>query len=206
MPAQFNPTPCVNRHRPVLIRFEIPFEKPRDWHLVKTRPVVSKKVSCPIVNEQDQNVKTNFHSISRQKSHGSGINGVCSHCNTVIEALGCFYLFCLGQEVRTLLSENDIKRSNKRRELYALRRSCIQKKQLTVIEMWKREWWRMYNASNNVKKHIQENFSYRCPLAAEQLLEEIRNGNFFDYVHTTLKYLINWEQSLLTSRQSSGTI
>ena len=69
----------------------------------------------------------------------------CFHCNTVIEAMGCFYHFCPCQELRISLTEEDIQRGSKRRELDALRRHFIQKKVFKVIEMWECEWWRLQN-------------------------------------------------------------
>ena len=36
--------------------------------------------------------------------------------------------------------------------------------------------------SNTVKQHIREHFTYRRSLAAEQLLEEIKEGKFFGYM------------------------
>ena len=51
-----------------------------------------------------------------------------------------------------------------------------------VIEMWECEWCRLYKSSNTVKQHIREHFPYRRSLAAEQLLEEIKEGKLFGYV------------------------
>ena len=48
--------------------------------------------------------------------------------------------------------------------------------------MWQFEWWRLYKTTNTVKQHIREHFPYRCSLAAEQLLEEIKEGKLFGYV------------------------
>ena len=47
--------------------------------------------------------------------------------------------------------------------------------------MWDCEWWRLYKTSNTVKQHIREQFPYRRSLAAEQLLEEIKEGKLFGY-------------------------
>ena len=45
-----------------------------------------------------------------------------SHCNTVFEAMGCFYHFCPCQEVRPSLTDVDIQCCSKKIELDALRR------------------------------------------------------------------------------------
>ena len=59
----------------------------------------------------------------------------CSHCNTVFEPMGSFYHFCPCQELRPSLTGEDIKRGSTKRELDELRRSYIQEKGFTAIEM-----------------------------------------------------------------------
>ena len=59
------------------------------------------------------------------------------------------------------LTEEDIKRGSRRRELDELRRGYIQEKGFTVIEMWECECWRIYKTTTIVKLHIRENFLYR---------------------------------------------
>ena len=57
MPANYITTRCVNPCLPVFIRIGIWIQKRVDSHLDKTRPEALKIWSCPISNEQDQNVK-----------------------------------------------------------------------------------------------------------------------------------------------------
>ena len=116
-----------------------------------------------------------FFTTSRQKKIDCfSVDGFCSHCNTVFEAMGCFYHFCPCQELRPSLTEEEIQRGSKKRELDALRRHYIQGKGFKVIEMWECESWRLYKTTNTVKQHIREHFPYRRSLATEQLLEEIK--------------------------------
>ena len=68
------------------------------------------------------------------------VDGFCSQCNAVFEAMGCFYHFCPCQELRPSLTEQDIQRGSKNRELNALRRHYIKEKCFKVIEMWECEW------------------------------------------------------------------
>ena len=124
-----------------------------------------------------------FYTTGRQKKTDCfSVVGFCSHCNTVFEAMGCFYPFCPCQELRPSLTEEDIKRGSRNREIDELRWSYIQEKGFTVIEMWECEWWRLYKTTTNVKLHIREIFPYRRSLTEHQLLENIRKGNFFGYV------------------------
>ena len=53
--------------------------------------------------------------------------------------------------------------------------------------MWECEWWRLYKTTNTVKQHIRELFRYRRSLAAEQLLEEIKEGKLFGYVQCDIE-------------------
>ena len=93
--------------------------------------------------------------------------------------MGCFYHFCPCQELRPSLTEEDIERGSKKRELGALRRHYIHEKVYKVIEMCER--WRLYKTTNTLKQHIREHFPYRRSLAADQLLEEIKKGKLFGY-------------------------
>ena len=124
-----------------------------------------------------------FYTTDRQKKTDCfSVDGFCSHCNTVFDTMGCFYHFFPCQELRPPLTEEDIKRGSRKRELDELRRSFIQEENFTVIEMWEGEWWRLYKTTTNVKLHIRENFPYRRSPTEHQLLEGIEKGNLFGYV------------------------
>ena len=129
-----------------------------------------------------------FYTTGRQKkSDRFSVDGFCSHCNPVFEAMGCFYHFCPCQELRPSLTEEDVKRGSRRRELDELRRSYIQEKGFTVIEMWECEWWRVYKTTANVKLHIREKFPYRRSLTEQQLLEQVKKGSLFGYVQCDIQ-------------------
>ena len=147
-----------------------------------------------------------FFTTGRQKKIDCfSVDVFCSHCNTVFEAMGCFYHFCPCQELHPSLTEEDIQRGNKKRELDELRRHYIQEKGFKVIEMWEYEWWRLYKTTNTVKQHIREHFPYRSSLAAEQLLEEIRKESYLATCSAILNYLKTWDQKLITFLQYSRT-
>ena len=129
-----------------------------------------------------------FYTTGRQKKIDCfNVDGVCSHCNTVFEAMGCFYHFSPCQELRPSLTEEDFQRGSRKRALDALRRHYIPEKGFNVIEMWECEWWRLYKTANTVKQHIREQFPYRRSLAVEQLLEEIKEGDLFGYVQCVIE-------------------
>ena len=129
-----------------------------------------------------------FYNTGRQKKNDCfSVDGFCSHCNTVFEAMGCFYHFCPCQELRPSFTEEDIKRGSRKRELDELRRSYIQEKGYTVIEMWECEWWRFSKTTNNVKLQIRENFPYIGSLTEQQLLQGTKKGFLFGYVQCDIE-------------------
>ena len=147
----------------------------------------------------------NFFTTGRQKKNDSfRDDGFCSHCNTVFEAMVCFYHFCPCQELRPPLTEEDIQRGSKKRELDALRRH-IQEKGFMFIEMWECEWWRLYKTTNSVKQHNREYFPCRRSLAAEQLFEEIKKGKLFDYVQCDIEVPGNLRANFANFPQYSRT-
>ena len=167
MPTNYTPTRCVNPCPEVFIRVGISIHKPADSHFDKTRPVALKIWSCLIFNVQD--LIQSFYTTGRQKKIDCfRVNGFCPHCNTVFEAMGCFYHFCTCQELHRSLTEEDIKRGSRKRELVELRRGYIQGKCFIVNETLECEWWRLYRTTANVKLHIPEKvplmtISYRTP-------------------------------------------
>ena len=62
------------------------------------------------------------------------VDGFCAHCNTVFEAMGCVYHYCSCQEARPSLTEEDIERGNKKRELGQVRKQYIKKKDIMLLK------------------------------------------------------------------------
>ena len=191
MRVNYIPTQCVKPCQQDFTRVGFLIQKPADLYHERTRSAAFKIWSCPISNEQDQNVKLKaFFITGRQKKIDCfSVAGFCSHCNTVFEAMSCFcfYYFCPCQELRPSITEEDIQRASHTRELDALRRHYKQEKGFKVIEMWECEWWRLYKTSNTLKQHIREHFPYRRSLAAEQLLEEIKEEKLVGYVQCDIE-------------------
>ena len=104
-------------------------------------------------------IESSFTTGRQKKIDCFSDDGFCSHCNTVFEAMCCHSCPC--QELRPSLTEKDIQRGSKKRELDALRRHYIQEKGIKVIEMWECEWWRLHKITNTVKQHIREHFPYK---------------------------------------------
>ena len=89
-----------------------------------------------------------FYTTGRQKKNDCfSVDDFCSHCNTVFEAMGCFYHFCPCQRVHPSLTEEDIQRHSKKRQLDALRRHSKHEKGFNVIKKWECEKWRLYKTN-----------------------------------------------------------
>ena len=115
------------------------------------------------------------------------IDGFCAHCETVFEALGCFYHYYPSQEARLSLTEEDIERGNKKREMDQTRKQYIKEKGYIVVEMWEYEGWNLYTTTTCVKQHLRESFPYKRPLTEESLLEQIRSGKLFGYLQCDIE-------------------
>ena len=122
-----------------------------------------------------------FYSTGTQKKIDCfKVDGFCAHCKTVFEAMGCFCHYCPCQETRPSLTEENIERGHKKREMDQMRKQYVKQKGYNVVEMWECERWNLYNTTTCVKEHLRESFSYNLPLREETLLEKIRSGKLFD--------------------------
>ena len=137
------------------------------------------RLDCKIVS---------FYTTGTQKKIDCfSVDGFCEHCNTVFEAMGCYYHYCPCQEARPSLTEEEIQRGTKKREMDKLRRHYLMEKGYTVMEMYECEWWQLYKTNVVVKQHLRQSFPYKIPLSEERLLERIKNGSLFGYVQCDIE-------------------
>ena len=102
----------------------------------KTRSFENMVMSYFQSTRPDCKIESFFTAGRQKKIDCCSVDGFCSHCNTVFEAMGCFYHFCPCKELRPSLTEEEIQRGSQKRELDALRRHYKQEKGSKVIEMW----------------------------------------------------------------------
>ena len=100
------------------------------------------------------------------------MDGYCDYCKTVFEAMGSYYHFCSCQEARPSLTDQDIERGNKKREMDDLRREYIKEKGYKVEEMWECEWWESFKLSDKVKNYVRNHFHYQRLLFTDCLLKK----------------------------------
>ena len=93
--------------------------------------------------------------------------------------MACFRHYCPCQEARPALSEEDIQRGRKNRELDEMRRQYNEEKGYTVVKMWKCEWLKLNKTDVSVKEHLRKSFLYKRRLRQDQLLDKIKSGACF---------------------------
>ena len=130
----------------------------------------------------DCTIESNITTGRQRKIDCFSVDGICYHCNTVFEAMGCYYRYCPCQEVRPSLTDTNIERGGKKRQQDEMRRDYIEKRSYQIVEMWECEWWSLYKTNASVKSHLRENFPHRRPFSEEQLLQGITRGRLFGYV------------------------
>ena len=109
---------CQSMPTDLYTRWDIDSETSRFAHRQnKTRSFEKMVMSCFQRTRPDCKIES-FYTIGRQKEIDRfSVDGFCSHCNTVFEAMVCLYHFCPCQELSPFLTEEDIKRGSTRREL-----------------------------------------------------------------------------------------
>ena len=131
-------------------------------------------------------IESFFTSGKQKKIDCFNVDGYCDHCKTVFEAMGCYYHFCSCQEARPSLTEQDIERGNKKREMNEMRREYIQEKGYKVEEMWECDWWESFKTDEKIKNHVRTHFPYKRPVSTDSLLAKIKDGSLFGYVQCDL--------------------
>ena len=115
------------------------------------------------------------------------VDGFCSHCNTVFEAMGCYFHFSPCQEEKPLLF-GDIENGLKTRERDSDRRENLQRLGYTVVEIWECQWkkWRRENI-NGVKDFVNKRYPYQQSLFKDALIEKIKRGDLIGEVDCSLE-------------------
>ena len=123
----------------------------------------------------------------RQKSDCFSVDGIFYVCNSVFEAMGCYYHYCSSQEARPSLTDTDIERGVKKRQHDEMRRDYIQQTRYQIVGMWECECWSLYRTDASVKSHLRENFPYRRSVCEEGLMQGIIEGGLFGFVQRDIE-------------------
>ena len=81
-------------------------------------------------------IECNVTTGKQKKVDCFSVDGICNHCNTVFEAMSCFFHYFPCQEARPSWTDNEIMRGIRKREQDQMRKEYIRQKGYKVIEMW----------------------------------------------------------------------
>ena len=95
-------------------------------------------------------------------------------CKTVFEAMGCYFLVCPCQEARSSLTDNDIKRATKKREMDEFRKDYLREKGYSREQIWECSWRDYFKNNVDVKTHVRTHFLFKRHLSATSLVQHIR--------------------------------
>ena len=125
----------------------------------------------------DCKIENNLTTGRQNKIDCFSVDGICYHCNTIFEAMGCYYQYCPCQEARPSLTDTDFERRVKKRQQDEMCKDYIQQKGYQIVEMWECELWSLHKADvASVKIHLRENFPYRRPSSEAGLMRGIIDG------------------------------
>ena len=80
-------------------------------------------------------IESNVTTVRQKKTDCFSFDGNCNHCNTVCEAMGCYFHYCPRQEARPSLTDNEIMRGIKKREQDQMCSDYIHQKGYKIFEM-----------------------------------------------------------------------
>ena len=129
----------------------------------------------------DCKIANNVTTGRRKKIDCFSVDGICYHCNTVFEAMACYYHYCLCHEAHPSLTDNEIVRGMEKREQHQMRKENFLQKGYKIIEMWECKWWELYRTDAPVESYLRTNFPFKRLLSEEQLLQGVIDGRLFGY-------------------------
>ena len=117
MLANYTHIRCLITFPLVFIRVGISIQRQVDSQLHKAKPVALKKWSHPFSASKTrlQNRELLYNKETSKKDC-FGVGGFCSYSNNAFEGVGYLYDFCLRQEVRPSLTEEDFQNGSRKRK------------------------------------------------------------------------------------------
>ena len=138
-------------------------------------------------SRSDCKIESNATTGRQKKIDCFSVDGFCNHCNTVFEAMGCYFHCCPCQEARPSLTDNKIMKGIEKGEQDQMRKEYIQQKEYKIIQMWECNWWELYQTEATVKNHLPASFPYKRPLSEQQFLQGIIDGRLFGHVQRDIE-------------------
>ena len=131
------PTQCVNHCQLDCIRDGSYDSETKRFtaHQNKSRSFESMVLSYFQQSQPDFKIESNVTTGKQKRIECFSVDGFCYQCNTVFEAMGCYYHHCPCQEARPSLTDTNIGRGVKKRQQDEMRRDYIQQKGYQIVEM-----------------------------------------------------------------------
>ena len=124
----------------------------------KSRSFENMALSYFQKSQPDCKIESNTTSARQNNTDFFSVEGICYHCNTVFESMGCYFHYCPCQKARPSLTDTNIERGVKKRQQDKMRRDYIQHRGYEIVEMWECEWWKLYKTDAPVKSYLRANF------------------------------------------------
>ena len=138
----------------------------------------------------DCKIESNVTTDRQKKIDCFSVDGICYHCNTVFEAMGCYYHYCPCQEARPSLTDTDIEKGVEKRQQDEMRMHYIQQNRYQIVEMRKCEWWcSLCKSDEAVKSHLRENIPTDVLRVKNNSCKELSMGDSLVMFNVILKCL-----------------
>ena len=124
----------------------------------KTRSIENMLLSYVQQTRPEYKIESNVTNGRQKKIDCFSVDGISNHCNTVFEAMGCYFHCCPCEEARPSLTDNEVMRGITKREQDQMRKEYIQQKGYKIFEKWGCNWWDI-NRTDPTVKVIFEQFS-----------------------------------------------
>ena len=116
-------------------------------------------------------IESNVTTGRQKKIDCFSVDGICYHCNTVFEAMGCYFQYCPCQEARPSLTGNDIMRGIKRDNNTKCVKKISNRKDTKLLKCGSASGG---NYDATVKNHLRAIFPYQRPLSEKPLMQRLR--------------------------------
>ena len=164
----------------------------------KTRSFENMVLSYSQETRPECRIESNVTTDSQKMIDWFSVDGICNHCITVFEAMGCYFHYFPCQKARPSLTDNEIMGGIKKRVQDQMRKEYIQQKGYKIIEMWDCNWWELYRIDATVKIILEQNSPISDLSAKNGSCKRLRVENCLVTFNATSKFLNSWRHTLPT--------
>ena len=144
-------------------------------------------LSCFQPTRPECNIESNVTTGRQKKIDCFSVDGICNHCNTVFEAMGCYFHYLPCQEARPSLTDNEITIGIKKENKTKCAKNISNRKATKLLKSGSASGGKYTELMQLLKNQFRANFSYQRPLSEERLMQETRSGKLFGYDQCDLK-------------------